>query len=131
MSLYHREPAQPNTEHKVNFVFDQQNDYDTYALESYQYMLSMPDMPERFGDLAFKPKTGVGGLQAGDLLAYSMYRSLSTTQSSNRHSAQEFAQAKRAIDRKIGPLVQIWGQPELRSFIDRAQPEVLAYMKGR
>ena len=56
---------------KVNVVWDRQNEFAGLATELFQTALEIgiPGLRDRLGELSFKAKTGIGGLQAADLLA--------------------------------------------------------------
>jgi hypothetical protein len=66
---------------QVSFCFDQQNVLAPWALLFFQAVKSHKHAPlsKRLGDAIFKDKSGVGGLQAADMLAHTIYRLTSTT----------------------------------------------------
>jgi hypothetical protein len=62
---------------KVDFIFDRQNEYAPHATELYERAKEKAEPAEfrdQLGELAFKDKAGVGGLQAADLFAHAAYR---------------------------------------------------------
>jgi hypothetical protein len=61
---------------KVNIVWDRQNQFAGLATQLFQtgLRIGVPEMKERLGELIFKDKAGVGGLQAADLLAHASYK---------------------------------------------------------
>ena len=61
---------------QVSFVFDQQNVYAPWALEFFRAAKgqTQTEMARYLGDVTFKSKDGVAGLQAADLLANALYR---------------------------------------------------------
>ncbi|MDP6372793.1 MAG: DUF3800 domain-containing protein [Vicinamibacterales bacterium] len=66
---------------RVNFVFDQQNEFNGHALRIFQdasTAVPRDELKTRLGELIFKRKDGVGGLQAADLLAHAAYRRTGT-----------------------------------------------------
>jgi hypothetical protein len=61
---------------QVSFVFDQQNQFAPWALLFFQAAKkqTQTELSTRLGDITFKSKVGVGGLQAADMLAHTLYR---------------------------------------------------------
>lgn len=60
---------------KVHVVFDQQQQYAPHVLKVFlDNKVCVTGLGKRLGELIFKDKTGVGGLQAADLLAHACYR---------------------------------------------------------
>jgi hypothetical protein len=64
----------------LHFIFDRQDQFAPYATRYFQKALrhGLPPIRRQLGDLAFKSKVGVGGLQAADLLAHACYRRTET-----------------------------------------------------
>src|SRR5262249_8317912 len=65
---------------QVNFVFDRQDQLSGHARQLFEYALQkgIPEFREHLGELSFKDKKGIGGLQAADLLAHTVYRRAGT-----------------------------------------------------
>jgi len=61
---------------KVNIVWDRQNEFAGLATKLFETALEIgvPGLQDRLGELSFRPKTGLGGLQAADLLAHTAYK---------------------------------------------------------
>jgi Protein of unknown function (DUF3800) len=71
---------------KVHFVFDRQNEMAGYATQSYQKLLKQgcKEFRTRLGELSFKDKAGVAGLQAADLLAHCAYKRMNIDKGINK-----------------------------------------------
>ena len=61
---------------KVNIVWDRQNEFAGHAKTVFQtgLRLGVDGVKNKLGELMFKDKSGVGGLQAADLLAHASYK---------------------------------------------------------
>ena len=102
---------------KVNIVWDRQNQFAGLATELFQTALEkgIPGLHDRLGELSFKPKTGLGGLQAADLLAHTAYKRSGLAVGANK----ELDMATLRLRPKTVRRIRLYDSV---SFPDRLQP---------
>ena len=88
---------------QVSFVFDQQNVLAPYALQFFQVAQNQKhtEISSRLGDVTFKCKKGVGGLQAADMLAHSLHRFFSARFTGIKVDTPELTAITSQFDAKV------------------------------
>jgi len=87
----------------VSFVFDRQNEYAPWATKFFQIAQNkiVTNLSKRLGDLTFRAKAGVGGLQAADLLAHALYKMFTAPFTNVDLDAPELMAIKNALDNRV------------------------------
>ena len=104
---------------KVSITWDRQNEFAGLATELFQTALGplgIPELRSRLGELSFKPKNGVGGLQAADLLAHVSYKRSGRPVGVNRELDMATVRLRPKMLRRIRLYDSV-------SFPDRLQPK--------
>ena len=108
---------------QVNFCFDQQNELAPWALQFFQTAKRRTGIPlsGKLGDAIFKSKTGVGGLQAADLLAHIVYRVWTSPFTKTNLEMPELKVMTSRLDRKIAGRITSYNARGLRSRLSIRQ----------
>ena len=112
----------------VDLVCDQQHEYADHALNMFKWNKDhVRHLSKVLGEISFKDKSSVGGLQAADMLAHSCYRRV-------RKNVGESDELD-SVTIRLRPLahkrVRIIDKDQLRRRLDRVPPEVARALKWK
>jgi hypothetical protein len=102
---------------KVSVVWDRQNEFAGLAKQLFEtgLRIGVPPMKERLGELVFRGKEGVGGLQAADLLAHTCYKRASISVGAKEELDIATIRLKPMTHKKI----RLYDEQGLRELLER------------
>ena len=111
---------------RVHLVCDQQDEYADHALNVFKWNKAhVTHLLSKLGEISFKEKAGVGGLQAADMLAHACYR----RQRLNVGHSNELD----SVTIRLRPLtherIRVIDEDQLRHRLDNVPPEVARALK--